>query len=313
MSDLLVNNNDPKDNIKRPFTAYIDREIAKERSVSHERSTSRERSLSQGSAGSRSRSPSEGRPRFAYPDKISSLGPLHDPIASSTHKSIDIRAQMTNNGDPESSRLSILSRGQGQAKGHEMGMSPVTKQNSKVVFSEKDEYNDSNEKHSPNSKSSAQLFNDPDYAQFYKKLSPDGRKRELLKQRQGLLDEQERLKHILDKQEQQLKNRQYEYNKRQELQKERLEFYQNGGKFPALQLSFDERENGDDDIADVNRDCGGDILEKGAKLGAMDRGQDGATRKDAGQTGNIQIGINSKMLKSHCSSVFDWMIFCFLC
>ncbi|XP_052267572.1 protein hinderin-like isoform X2 [Dreissena polymorpha] len=236
VTDLLLNSKDPRDCVKRPFTSMIDKEIA------------RERSLSRGSQGSscsrsnrsRSGSPSEGRPKFAYPEKLVSLGPLHDPIASSTHKSVDIKAQISN-FDQESVRS--LTRGHeyengGQLK--EIGQNDSGKHGSKVAFTDKDEYNDEAEMHSPNLKSSSKLFNDPDYAKYYKKLSPGGRKRELLKQRQALLLEQERLREVLEKQERQLKERQSEYQKRQDLQKERMEFYQKDGKFPAFKLNFDD-------------------------------------------------------------------------
>lgn len=270
VSDLLINSKDPKDNVKRPFTALIDREIARERS------RSRERSFSQGSksesAGSRSRSPSAGRPKFAYPERVINLGPLHDPIASSTHKSMEIKAQMSNNGDLDSPRSSLVAPSKGKGQGYKITGNGASKQNSKVMFSEKDQYNDVSQKHSPNVKSTSQLFNDPDYAQYYKKLSPDGRKRELLKQRQALLDEQQRLRLILDKQEQQLKERQYEYNKRQELQKERMQFYQEGGKFPALKLDFDGET---DSVVETGRGLGtrnvderGEIVIRGPELGA---------------------------------------------
>lgn len=287
VAELLISNKDPRDNIKRPFTALIDKEIARERS------RSRERSLSQGSGSSRSRSPSEGRPRFAYPDKVLSLGPLHDPIASSTHKSMEIKAHMSNNGDLDSPRSSVRGQGQNRVRGDRA--SPSNKQNSKVVFSNKNEYNDESEKHSPSFKSSSQLFNDPEYAQFYKKLSPEGRKRELLKQRQALLDEQQRLKEILDKQERQLKERQYEYNKRQELQKERMEFYQKGGKFPALKLDFDGEEvegqgsvERDSGLGVRSRDAGGAVVEKGLRLHERRGSSDGAS--SGGESPRVHIG-----------------------
>ncbi|XP_052787521.1 protein hinderin-like isoform X2 [Mya arenaria] len=284
VSDLLLNSKDPRDNVKRPFTSLIDKEIAKERSLSRGSQRSDISGRSQGSDSrserSRSRSPSEGRPKFAYPEKLISLGPLHEPIASSTHKSMEIKAQMSNNFDLESVRSSIQGQGQRyESKGNKSAdcHAQNDKQNSKVVFSGKDEYDDEGEIHSPNLKATSKLFNDPEYAVYYKKLSPGGRKRELLKQRQALLMEQENLKGILEKQERQLKERQYEYTKRQELQKERMEFYQKGGKFPAFKLNFDEdeAENGENPGAKNRNEASDGEIDEDEDFEELERGSEG--------------------------------------
>ncbi|XP_053387480.1 uncharacterized protein LOC123541738 isoform X2 [Mercenaria mercenaria] len=236
VSDLLLN---PTETVKRPYTSMIDKEIARERSRSRGSRTS-------DYSRSRSASPTEGRPKFAYPQKLISTGPLHEPLASSTQKSMEIRAL---NYDNESvrSRTSLKtqetrSKGQQYSKsGQVRDYSPASSDSGKnrVAFNGKDEYDDDAEKHSPNLKNPAKMFSDPDYAKYYKNLSPGGRKRELLKQRQALLDEQERLRQVLEKQEVQLQTRKYEYDKRKELQQQRMEFYKEGGKFPALKLDFD--------------------------------------------------------------------------
>ncbi|XP_060602104.1 protein hinderin-like isoform X4 [Ruditapes philippinarum] len=249
VSDLLLN---PMDTVKRPYTSLIDKEIA------------RERSLSRGSRASdysrsRSVSPSEGRPKFAYPQKLT--GPLQEPLASSTQKSMEIRALNYEN-DSIRSRSSLKNQELG-SKGHQYSkggyirdQSPASSDSAKnrVVFNGKDEYDDDAEKHSPNIKSPTKAFSDPEYGKYYKKLSPGGRKRELLKQRQALLDEQERLRLVLEKQELQLQTRKYEYDKRKELQEQRMKFYKEGGKFPALKLEFDNGSERGGNIDDVDDD-----------------------------------------------------------
>ena len=228
-NDIATETRNPSEGLKRPYTSLIDKEIARERSLSRS---------SRGSLGSRSRSrslsPNDGRPRFSYPQKLGGIGPLHEPVASSTHKSLEIRAQMSNNLDPDSPRSSIRGssvRAQSpfeverQAKGH-------------VAFNERTETSEGAKQHSPNLKK-GEIFKDPEYVNYYKQLTSSGRKKELLKQRQVLLDEQERLRLILKEQEDQLKRKQLEYEKRQQLQKERMEFYEKGDKFPPLKLNFD--------------------------------------------------------------------------
>ena len=99
-NQIVTETKNPAEGLKRPYTSLIDKEIARERSLSRS---------SRGSLGSRSRSisPSDGRPRFSYPERLTGIGPLHEPVASSTHKSLEIRAQMSNNLDPDSPRSSL--------------------------------------------------------------------------------------------------------------------------------------------------------------------------------------------------------------
>ena len=179
-------------------------------------------------------SPNDGRPRFSYPQKLSGIGPLHEPVASSTHKSLEIRAQMSNNLDPDSPRSSIRGssvRGQSPFEGERQGKGHV-------AFNDRTETNVGAKQHSPNLKK-GEIFKNPEYVNYYKQLTSSGRKKELLQQRQSLLDEQERLRLVLKEQEDQLKRKQLEYEERRRLQKERMEFYEKGDNFPPLKLNFD--------------------------------------------------------------------------
>ena len=113
------------------------------------------------------------------------------------------------------------------------------------------------------------IFKDPEYVGYYKNLTSSGRKKELLKQRQILLDEQERLRMVLKEQEDQLKRKQLEYQKRQQLQKEQMEFYEKSDKFPPLKLNFD---------ADSEKDFEQDAEKPGIVLQRV--GKDGEMRMD---------------------------------
>jgi len=230
----------PRERVKRPFTALIDREIAKERSRSlsrgsnrserslsacSQRSFSAERSRSRDRSESRERSlsPGEGRPKFAYPDRIMSLGPLHEPVASSTHKSADIHAQLSLQQNTQLSAVhdSVQSYGKTQDQANSRkslndfvmdseAKTQVRKSskestddrqtgNNKVAFSDREEFSMDADgvTHSPMRDShGGKMFNDPEYAAYYRKLSPGGRKRELLRQRQALMLEQERLRQV---------------------------------------------------------------------------------------------------------------------
>ena len=223
-------------------------------------------------------SPNDGRPRFSYPQKLSGIGPLHEPVASSTHKSLEIRAQMSNNLDPDSPRSSIRGssiraqspfEGERQGKGH-------------VAFNERTETNEGAKQHSPNLKK-GEIFKNPEYVNYYKQLTSSGRKKELLQQRQSLLDEQERLRLVLKEQEDQLKRKQLEYEERRRLQKERMEFYEKGDNFPPLKLNFDaDSEKGfDEEREDVGP---GIVLRRvGGEAGA-------GKRRDIEDEGEIDTG-----------------------
>ena len=76
---------------------------------------------------------------------------------------------------------------------------------------------------------------DRDMMKYYCELSPGTRQKELNAQKEALLLEQERLKEILTEQEKLLKTKQEQLHHQQELQRHRLEFFQETGYFPASQ------------------------------------------------------------------------------
>ena len=141
---------------------------------------------------------------------------------------------MSNNIDPDSPRSSI----RGSSVRAQSPFESERQERGRVVFNERTETSEGAKLHSPNLKK-GEIFKDPEYVNYYKQLTSSGRKKELLQQRQLLLDEQERLRLILKEQEDQLKRKQLEYEERQKLQKERMEFYEKGDMFPPLKLNFD--------------------------------------------------------------------------
>ncbi|OWF53304.1 protein hinderin-like [Mizuhopecten yessoensis] len=206
------------------YTTFIDKAIA------HQRSGVDEDGLS--SIGGQSEIGSvkgQTQPRSHHSNPVPLA--LRNPVMSSTQKSADIKVFNSEEGSfhslqpdpsPRSSRIS-----------NEFLPANENKdlfQKSKVGFKEKLE-EDFDKMHSPNSNPSG-VFGDKTYMSYYKKLSQTDRKRELLRQREKLLDEQRRLKNVLMSQETQIKTRQNLIEQQQDLQQDRMEFFEKNGKFP---------------------------------------------------------------------------------
>lgn len=183
-------------------------------------------------------------PRLHLPNQVPLA--LRNPVMSSTQKSADIKVFNSEEGSfhslqpdpsPRSSRMS-----------NELVLDNENNrdfsQKSKVGFKEKLE-EDFDKVHSPNINPSG-VFGDKSYMSYYKKLSQTDRKRELLRQREKLLDEQRRLKDILRSQEAQIKTRQNLIEQQRDLQQDRMEFFEKNGKFPLgrdLGVPEDTKEN----------------------------------------------------------------------
>ena len=75
-------------------------------------------------------------------------------------------------------------------------------------------------------------LNDREFLQQYRELNPEQRKQQLFVQKQALLQEQERLKKILNEQEKLLEMKQEQLRKQQDIQKERLNYFDRTGTFP---------------------------------------------------------------------------------
>ncbi len=73
-----------------------------------------------------------------------------------------------------------------------------------------------------------------DMLKYYSQLSPGTRRKELDLQKQALLLEQAKLKGILSEQERLLRAKQEQLHQQQEIQRHRLQFFQETGYFPAL-------------------------------------------------------------------------------
>ena len=76
-------------------------------------------------------------------------------------------------------------------------------------------------------------LNDQEFLQYYKRLQPEERKRQLLHQKEALLAEQQRLQHILAQQENLLIAKQAQLHQQQEMQRRRLMYFERTGCFPA--------------------------------------------------------------------------------
>ncbi|XP_060066036.1 protein hinderin-like [Ylistrum balloti] len=208
------------------YTSLIDKAIANQRSGMGEDGLSSIGGQSEVGEGSvKALTP----PRGHHPSLVPLA--LREPVMSSTQKSADIKVFNSEEGSfhslqpdpsPRSSRIS-----------NEFVLANENKdmlQKSKVGFKEKLE-EDFDKLHSPTVNPPG-VFGDKSYMSYYKKLSQTDRKRELLRQREKLLDEQQRLKDILRSQEAQIKTRQNLIEQQRDLQQDRMEFFEKNGKFP---------------------------------------------------------------------------------
>ncbi|KAL3885475.1 hypothetical protein ACJMK2_025531 [Sinanodonta woodiana] len=211
----------------RPYTTIIDKEIALHRQI--------EMRNSQGVSPSISPRLNhvphqDGRPKFTNRDEIPSLGPLREPIMSSTHKSAELREHLSHDSGNAVFEALIPDQSPRSSIVAPLNFYQTEKLRSHVAFAEKLLEDENLQHHSPNLEK--RITKESDH---YKNMSPSTRRKELLVQRQALLEEQRRLKDILTQQEQQLLQKKEQIEQRQLLQNERLEFYKENGKFPFNQ------------------------------------------------------------------------------
>lgn len=229
-----------KDRLRRPFTSMIDKEIAKRR-------LTEDGGLSTivASESSTTTPPRHGGGgRVEYSDRIPVIQAFRDPIMSSTQKSTDIRAYMDEDSprgefhclepdaSPRSSRASFPSNSpRGQRSSSPIGQQ--ARGNNKVGFKEKLAVgHDELQKHSPQLERDKEGPGNKEFQQKYKKLTPTERKQELLRQRETLLEEQNRLRRILMEQEAQLKRKQDLIDRRRSNQRARMDYLERNGEFP---------------------------------------------------------------------------------
>ncbi|XP_067653605.1 uncharacterized protein [Haliotis asinina] len=160
------------------------------------------------------------------------LGPLREPIMSSTQKSSQIYEEMSFNSLPtiasdnyqplpidNSPRTTFAGSGHNGFHDNQLD----TRNRNRVGFIDHPEDLDSARVHSPVLEVENNVAGDREFMEYYKKLTPAERKRELLRQRAKLLEEQIRLKHVLLEQESQLREK-HEQLKRRELQEKEFKF-----------------------------------------------------------------------------------------
>ncbi|KAK3095534.1 hypothetical protein FSP39_015824 [Pinctada imbricata] len=204
-----------KTSVRRPYTSLIDREIAKKKHYD----TDIPSTIMVESACSTPRG------QVGYHEKVPTLKVFREPVMSSTQKSADIGRELDLEEfmpvEQDSSPRSTIP-----------DPSPRGKSGSRVGFKEKLEFNDDDlQKHSP-SLNSGSVVGDRQYMEKYKKLNSAERKKELLRQRELLLKEQDKLKKILVEQEKALRSKQDLLKKKQELQRDRIQYFEENGNFP---------------------------------------------------------------------------------
>lgn len=180
--------------------------------------------------------------------KHKSHGPLPEPIMSSTQKSSEIIAEMSfksrssvDNYFPLQTDSSVTARdnlansfpGTRQTGGDSRAGKPHQAQ--RVDFAPVDQYHSDSRGpfRSPNVvRGNSDKFSDPDFVEYYRKLSSKQRKKELMSQRNALLGEQKRLRQILKEQEEMLKVKRDQLHQQQIVQAKRLAHFEETGVFP---------------------------------------------------------------------------------
>ncbi|KAL5020443.1 hypothetical protein ScPMuIL_003335 [Solemya velum] len=209
----------------KPVTSSIDREIERQKSAD-----SREQSK-ENSPRTPPRTPPVQKKNNQMPIKNVPINRFREPVMSSTQKSSDIMSFIPQDANSEILRMddrcdSPLSSVREQSpRGYEQDEKQLR---GRVIFKEGLEMdNNIAEKHSPNlHKGMSGVYGDQEFMNYYRKLSPNARRRELLKQRERLLDEQNRLRQVLLDQEEQLHLRQEQLERKQNEQKKRLERFE---------------------------------------------------------------------------------------
>ncbi|XP_046549288.1 uncharacterized protein LOC124259223 [Haliotis rubra] len=194
------------------------------------------RSVSQGEYNTAKHGPAaelpNGRQRHGKKSSRKMLGPLREPIMSSTQKSSQIYEEMSFNSLPtiasdnyqplpidDSPRTTFAASGHNGFHDNQ----PDNRIRNRVGFIDHPEDLDSARVHSPVLELEKNVAGDREFMEYYKKLTPAERKRELLRQRAALLEEQIRLKHVLLEQEAQLREKQ-EQLKHRGLQEKEFKF-----------------------------------------------------------------------------------------
>ena len=184
--------------VDRPFTSKIDRLIEGEKQAHGE---------------------------FAKPTHHKSTGsssppfPLAAPVQSST-----LRSEISTDSGPTSKTefRPLLPDPSPHSSGHsgEVQNGGLSNQNGRVEFKE------------PLSTRIPNDVSEEEFMRRYTRLKPDDRKKELYAQRQALLEEQRSLKVVLNQQEHLLQAKKEQLRKQQEIQKQRLQYFEQNGQFP---------------------------------------------------------------------------------
>ena len=242
----------------RPFTQMIDAQIASERGSegTRLRSLDTQHALNNNNINT---GPPPHWEAHAYSggeslrgEYLRTVGPLQDPIMSSTQRShSDLLSQQsrTARGDfrplvPDLSTSSSL-------YSHDNHNNQPAQQAYRVEFKPNDNATGmlrySSNKHSerqdvgvqkktmvdsPISTNFQDHIDTGDYVEFYKKLTPKQRKKELVNQKEALIQEQQRLKVILTQQEALLEKKQRQLHLQQKTQRDRMHYFEKKGEFP---------------------------------------------------------------------------------
>lgn len=318
LHERYIETESTKDRLRRPFTSMIDKEIAKRRQTEDGGLSTIVASESSTTTPPRH----GGGGRVEYSDRIPVIQAFRDPIMSSTQKSTDIRAYVDEDSprgefhclepdaSPRSSRASFPSNSpRGQRSSSPIGQQ--ARGNNKVGFKEKLAVgHDELPKHSPQLERDKEGPGNKEFQQKYKKLTPTERKQELLRQRETLLEEQNRLRRILMEQEAQLKRKQDLIDRRRSNQRARMDYLERNGEFPK---DPDDNDAGSVfSVPDTGSECEGRVerldLERCFSEEEIHRVGD-RQEVHRGVTGKGRLVVGKIYLVSFCSG----NCLCFLC
>lgn len=207
----------PYQHESRPFTARIDELIEQEK---------------YGNSAMVNSDVGNG-PSLAAKGKLFGVGPLDKPILSST-----IRSGMTSSQtDPTTELQSGLNSGHFEPLRPDSSLrTSYTHQSSGPHVSPALQSNGGTIDAGAYENTIAAAFhdqmNDREFFSYYQRLAPEERQQQLLIQKEALLHEQHRLRGVLDEQEALLHSKQEQLHMQQEIQKNRLRFFEQTGVFP---------------------------------------------------------------------------------
>ena len=178
-------------------------------------------------------------PRYTVNDGLFGVGPLDNPVFSSTARSglatsqtdAVVHISRTKSGDFEPLRPDTGSTLKSSSHSNHDYKSPQMHQGLQTAISNPTT-SASVGFENPVAAAFHEKMNDSQFLHYYQQLDPEERKQQLLVQKEALIQEQLRLRQILEEQEALLHSKQEQLHLQQAIQRNRLQYFEQTGKFP---------------------------------------------------------------------------------